>query len=132
MTQLARIIRASRSFRGTCQADWISETTPDSGPRITRVAARIRDARDLGYEFEQLHDRNGTRVYRLVSEPDLTDLTPSEAKLDQGGVEGSAGEEKLSRELIAPSNTSPDAPLSLFDGIERGKGKHGFHDQEAA
>jgi hypothetical protein len=69
MTQTDRVLKAARSIRGTCQADWLASHTPDGGQPITRVAARIQDLEDRGYTFEILHDRGGTRVYRLTSEP---------------------------------------------------------------
>lgn len=67
MTQLQRVIKAARSFRGTCQADWLAEVTPDGGPRILRVGARIQEAEDrFGASFEIVGTRSKTRVYRLV------------------------------------------------------------------
>jgi hypothetical protein len=71
-TQLERVIEAARSFRGTCQADWLAAETPDRGPRITRVAARMQEAEDrLGASFECIGWRNRTKVYRLTDEPDV-------------------------------------------------------------
>lgn len=66
MTQAERVLKASRSFRGTCQADFLEPYVCDGGSPITRVAARIQDLEEQGHVFEILHDRNGTRVYRLA------------------------------------------------------------------
>lgn len=66
MTQLERVLKAARSFRGTCQAEWLGPVA-DGGPRITRLAARLQEAEDrYGYQFECLGKRAGTKVYRLV------------------------------------------------------------------
>lgn len=97
LTQTQRVIRAAKSFRGMTQVDFLGTHTIDGGPPITRVAARIQDARDEGHEFEHLGTRDSCKVYRWVSGPD---------------VEARSGEEKLSRELIASGNTSPAAGLS--------------------
>ena len=77
ISQCDRVLKAARAFNGTCQADWLADTTPDGGPRITRLAARLQDLEDRGCTFEILGRRNGTRVYRLVSEPDTTVQAPA-------------------------------------------------------
>jgi hypothetical protein len=70
-TQLERVLAASRSRGGTCQADWLATETPDRGPRITRVGARVQEAEDkLGCVFECIGWRGKTKIYHLVSEPD--------------------------------------------------------------
>jgi len=104
MTQSERVLAAAKSFRGTCQADWLGET-PDGGPRITRVAARIQDLENAGHVFEIIGVRSKTRVYRLV---------------------------ELERPVLpAPreSRMLADGPLEdrLF---EVGRGQHGWADQE--
>lgn len=106
MTQTERVLKAARSYNGTCQADWISPTTPDGGPPITRVAARIQDLEERDYTFEILHDRHGTRVYRLVSGPT---------------VEGD------SRGAIPPG---PASAVSLSRLFEVGPSQFGFGDEE--
>jgi hypothetical protein len=68
VTQAERVLRAARSFRGTCQADWLADETPDGSPRITRVAARIQDLEAEGCVFEIIGVRSKTRVYRLVEQ----------------------------------------------------------------
>lgn len=69
-TQADRVLAAARSFQGTCQADWLAEHTPDGGPRITRVPARIDDLERRGAVFETIGWRAKTKVFRLVSAPD--------------------------------------------------------------
>ena len=70
-TQMDRVLAAARSYRGTCQAEWIAARTPDGGPQITRVGARIQDLEDKrGCVFEIVGWRHGTRVYRLVEDPE--------------------------------------------------------------
>lgn len=124
MSQLERIIQAARAYNGTCQADWLCEVTPDEGPRITRVAARIRDARDLGYEFEQLHDRNGTRVYRLVSRPEAE---------RSAGDDQHDGKSEASRKgtavLTAGRPSDASASLSPEPLFKVGKAELGYADQ---
>jgi hypothetical protein len=71
-TQLQRVIKAARAFNGTCQADWLAEVTPDGGPRITRVAARLQEAEDrLGCCFEHIGWRDKTKIFRLISGPEV-------------------------------------------------------------
>ncbi len=71
MTQTERIIRAARSYRGVCQVDLLGPHTIDGGSPITRLAARIQDAEARGYVFEIIGTRHKTRVYRLISSPDV-------------------------------------------------------------
>lgn len=66
LTQAERVLAAARSFRGTCQADWLADVTPDGGPRITRVAARLHELDGRGHGFECLGWRNKTKVFRLI------------------------------------------------------------------
>lgn len=67
--QTARVIAASRSPDGVCQSDFLPPNVIDGLAPITRVGARIRDAKELGFTFEILGWRRKTRIYRLVSEP---------------------------------------------------------------
>jgi hypothetical protein len=65
-TQLDRVLAAARSYRGTCQTDFLAPDVCDGGPPITRVAARIQDLETLGHRFEIIGTRSKTRVYRLL------------------------------------------------------------------
>jgi hypothetical protein len=103
-TQLERVLAAARSFRGTCQAEWLADHTPDGGPRITRVAARIEEAEQRGYTFELIGWRSKTKVYRLLSQPD--DVGRDTAPPSSSGPQ---------TETPPSSRVSPDADDTLFD-----------------
>jgi hypothetical protein len=65
-TQTDRVIKAARSFRGVCQADFFAGSVVDGGKPITRLAARIFDAEQQGHAFEIIGRRQGFKVYRLL------------------------------------------------------------------
>lgn len=97
MTQTERVIAAAKSYRGICQAELLH-----AHPPITRLAARIQDAKERGHVFEILPWRKGTKVYRWVEGPDVervtgTSDTPSEdaGPCPRAGDSLSAGEERL-------------------------------------
>lgn len=70
--QQKRVLAASRAFNGTCSADWIDGLGADGKGKISRVPARIEELEELyGAVFEIIGCRNRTRVFRLVSEPDV-------------------------------------------------------------
>ena len=120
LTQTQRVIAAAKSYRGVTQVDFLGTHTIDGGPPITRVAARIQDARDEGHEFENLGTRQSCKVYRWVSGPELTDLTASEAKIDKTDeveVERGGGGRSPGQPQSVSAPNLPTASLSptLFD-----------------
>lgn len=69
-TEKVRVLRALH-LGPVKQADF-SFPTCDGGKIITRVAARIYDLREDGYDIPpSTRDDDGTAVYRLVGEPQL-------------------------------------------------------------
>lgn len=104
MTQLERVVKAARSFRGTCQADWLANTTPDDGPRITRVGARIQEAEDrLGATFEIIGWRGKTKVYRLVDVPRDTAPPTAAPATPQPGCVSQSAEDTLFENTAEPT-----------------------------
>lgn len=70
-TQMDRVLAAARSYRGTCQAEWLDPNVCDGKEPITRLAARIQDLEEKrGCRFEPLPWRYGTKVYRLIEDPE--------------------------------------------------------------
>ena len=70
-TQTQRVLAALRhaGTRGITQSDFAPPeggTVIDGGGRITRVAARIRDLRDLGHGITTGPDRDGFTTYVLT------------------------------------------------------------------
>jgi hypothetical protein len=63
MTQAERVLALSRRPDGICQAELLDHS---HGAPITRLAARIQNLEDRGYEFENLGIRRKTKVYRLI------------------------------------------------------------------
>lgn len=80
MTQTERVLRSLEAAgpRGVTQADWSGlHGTPDAGPPITRVAARVLELTRSGHVVEKRGKRDRCAVYVLVPqverivEPDL-------------------------------------------------------------
>lgn len=111
MTQTERVLKAARRYNGVCQADFLGDT-PDEGPSITRVAARLWDLETQGYCFEHIGWRNKTKVFRLCDSPD---------DAERGGRE--PGFAKPS-----PSTSS----LSTDRLFEVGKAQYGYGEEEDA
>lgn len=85
-TQMDRVLEASRSYRGVCQAELLGPDVVDGGKPITRLAARIEDLETKRQcVFENLGWKSGTKIYRLVSAPD------SQRSIDTGDSSPSAG-----------------------------------------
>jgi hypothetical protein len=85
-TQTDRVVKAARSFRGVCQADFFAGNVVDGGKPIARLAARIFDAEQQGHIFEIVGWRKSFKVYRLADverdtappvRPGKTALSPS-------------------------------------------------------
>jgi hypothetical protein len=107
VTQLERVIKASKSYRGITQVDFLGSHTIDEGKPITRLAARIQDARDQGHVFESLGTRDGCKVYRWVSGPALEE-TP--ARPDPSTLR----EPEHSASPVALAGATPPEPDPLF------------------
>ena len=71
MTQAERVLRAlERTPDGITAADFSGlHGTPDGGPPITRVAARILELRGRGYDIVEAGKRDRCKVYKLVGSP---------------------------------------------------------------
>ena len=69
MTQKERVLRSLKAAgsRGITQADWTGAygPTPDGGPPITRVAARVLDLSRDGHVIAKGAIRDLCRVYRI-------------------------------------------------------------------
>lgn len=68
MTQRDRVLRALQLVgeRGVTQADWLRQPTPDGGPPITRLAARVEELRET-HEIVVNGRRDSCAVYVLRS-----------------------------------------------------------------
>ena len=89
MTQRDRVLRVLRTVgqRGVTQADFIRWPTPDGGPPITRLAARIEELRAAGYFIASGSWRDKCVVYSLIAEPDhLVPLAAASVSTDDAGV----------------------------------------------
>lgn len=71
MTQRERVLRALRCAgeRGITARD-LYAVPVDGGPRISRVAARILELRDAGFDIDASGERDGHAVYVLHEHPD--------------------------------------------------------------
>jgi hypothetical protein len=110
LTQVERVVAAARSFRGVCQVDFLAPDVVDNGKPITRLAARLWDAEQQGFEFECIGKRSGCNVYRLVSEPDV------ERRVDRpspsSGSEGLTTPQQVDASLSA---VAPNRALSPYE-----------------
>jgi len=71
VTQTERVIRALERAgdRGICAVDFLLPDVIDDGKPITRLAARVLDARGLGYDIVTDGERHGCAVYKLAGAP---------------------------------------------------------------
>jgi len=78
MTQKQRVLRSLQAsgVRGVTQADWTGcyRQTPDGGPPILRLPARIMELRQDGVLIVNGPTRDSCRVYHL--EPIRSELFP--------------------------------------------------------
>lgn len=140
-SQVDRVRQAARSFKGTCQSDWLVDGGHDGLGMITRVARCIQDLEDKhDCTFECIGWRHKTKIYRILSEPDVESgrrptpepkasppppvqpATPAPA-LSLGGESGDSRGGDLERALPAAE------PGRLF---EVGKAELGYGQEEAA
>ena len=88
MTQKDRVLRSLKATgpRGITQADWTGAygPTPDGGPPITRVAARVLDLSQDGHVIHKGPIRDLCRVYSLEpSRPLNAPVIPLELLQDE-------------------------------------------------
>jgi hypothetical protein len=121
VSQLNRVLKASRSFDGVCQADFSGSETVDGGPIITRVAARLYDLEQQGHRFEHIGTRHRTKVFRLIE----AEGSAGERRADVGIESGPASSGATRAGVSAP--LSPE-PASLFK-TPVGKAQFGYADQ---
>lgn len=90
MSQLDRVLKASRSFDGVCQADFSGAETVDGGPIITRVAARLYDLEQAGHRFEHIGTRHKTKVFRLIEAEGSVDERRADVLAESGPASSGA------------------------------------------
>lgn len=111
-TQMDRVLLASRSYRGVCQADLLGPDVVDGGKPITRLAARIEDLETKrNCLFEDIGWRSGTKIYRLVEGPDV-ERAGGGAAVSQTHA---AALEAATRSLSVEPRLFELAPLSAYD-----------------
>jgi len=67
LSQSARVLRMLRRHPdGVCQAEFLLPNVLDGGHPITRLAARVRDLKDEGYEIVVAGERYSCAVYKIV------------------------------------------------------------------
>lgn len=68
MTQVDRVLAAlSRAgARGITAVDFAAPNVCDGGKPIMRVAARVKELRDAGFQIETDGERDSCAIYRLV------------------------------------------------------------------
>jgi hypothetical protein len=65
-TNNARLFKALRQGPVSV-TDWTGPNTPDGGPPILRVAARVKELRSAGFPIERTGTYNACAVYELVN-----------------------------------------------------------------
>lgn len=78
MTQCDRVLAALTRVgdHGVTQVDFIRFPTIDGGPPILRIAARVKDLRDAGFEIITKGERDGCAIYKLAPKPETLFETP--------------------------------------------------------
>lgn len=116
-TQTERVIRAARSYRGISQVDFLAPDVVDGGAPITRLAARLWEAEQQGYDFECLGRRDKCKVWRLCGEPELSEtpasgdrVPPKDAGLSRPEHQAGAG--------VSDNPTLFDAPTQSVSPYE--------------
>lgn len=68
MTQKGRVLELlkKRGQNGITQVDFLAPWVADGGKPITRLAARVLELRDAGFNIENRGTRNGCVVYVLA------------------------------------------------------------------
>lgn len=71
LSQKDRVLRLlrQRGNRGITAVDFLGPYVADGGKPITRVAARVQDLRDAGYDVQTVGKRNQCAVYVLMDPP---------------------------------------------------------------
>ena len=101
MSQRDRVLAALHRFRlsGITQVDFSPPHVIDGGAPITRLAARVQELRDEGFQILSADRRDKCTVYRL-------DTTGANRATDTGSPGG---------EAPADAAESPGEPPALFD-----------------
>ena len=69
-TQATRVLDSlyRAGERGITQGDWLTVSGLDGRGRITRVAARVKELRNEGFEIEVAGERFGFAIYRIAAD----------------------------------------------------------------
>lgn len=114
--QVDRILLALRSGP-VSPIDFAAPNVIDGGLPVMRVAARVQDLRDRGYEISTMTAANGTAVYTLTGDVDLGDAATAAEP-----VSSSAASPTAVAQVSAPTHDSGGAPSppesALFDTTE--------------
>ena len=124
-TQCDRVLALSKRFNGVCQADLLLPDVADGGAPITRVAARLWDLEQEGYEFEHIGVRKKCKVFRLIE----AERSAGDDQHDGKSEASRKGTAVLTadRPSDASASLSPE-PASLFK-TPVGKPQYGYADQ---
>ena len=121
-TQTERVLALSKRFNGVCQADLLLPDVADGGAPITRVAARLWDLEQEGYEFEAIGTRKRCKVFRLIEAE-----RSAGARRDEGGL--SAAVDEHAADSPAQPGQGVSASLSPEPLFVVGKAELGYADQ---
>jgi hypothetical protein len=117
-TQVERVVRAARSYRGVCAVDFLGPDTVDGGAPITRLAARLWDAEQQGYLFECIGRRSRCKVWRLIGEPGVDDGRGGDSAPGSSLLSSPAADRSTSAAVVntgALFEVEPERPLSPYE-----------------
>jgi hypothetical protein len=106
LTQQERVLRSltQTGQRGITAADWTRQPTPDGGPPIQRLAARIGELRQAGHEIPDTGERRDKcTIYRLDR-----NHTP----IAESTIEAAAHEPLAPPARLWPRSPAPGAPAT--------------------
>ncbi|HTE60086.1 MAG TPA: hypothetical protein VK631_07015 [Solirubrobacteraceae bacterium] len=115
MTQTDRVLAAlSRAgARGITAVDFAAPDVCDGGKPIMRVAARVKDLRDAGFEIETGGERDSCAVYKLQAH--RGEQVTSEAQARVAVIKGAPGlEAAVPPESSGTLFDAPAAPAPRF------------------
>lgn len=78
---LTLLQQRAREGRGLNSAEMVRHPTPDGGKPVLRLAARIRDLRDQGYQFTSKRHSNNTVSYFYAGEVERAAEAPVAASV---------------------------------------------------
>ena len=119
-SQVDRIVKAARSFRGVTRVDFQTPDVIDGGAPILNFPGRIYDAERQGHTFEVIGKRHKCKIFRLTDSEQVSTGASSSGDrqpTDDAGLpvpDNQAGDD-APVETVLRLFAEEHAPLSPYD-----------------